>query len=112
MSRWMVAERSGLHVSEGNVRPVMGRSASRSVRSPVTESAANSAGRQQRRETESPLRSPADHGASMFKGAFGPVVKLTTKGIQPARPQNVPGAGTETVTVNDAVPLNTLSQYG
>lgn len=48
----------------------------------------------------------------MFRGAFGPVVKLTVKGVQKTKPQNVPGAGQESVAIEDATPLNTLSQYG
>ena len=48
----------------------------------------------------------------MFGGAFGPVVKLTTKGIAKTRPSNVPGTGQQSITVNDAVPSNSLSQWG
>ena len=48
----------------------------------------------------------------MFGGAFGPTVKLTTKGLQKTKPQNVPGANQGSIEVEDAVPLNTLSQFG
>lgn len=79
------------------------------------------------------MRTPADHGLGMFHGSFAgprlpyptrtpglhnitpyptrtPVVKLTTNGIRPAKPQNVPGRAGMGVTVNDAVPINTVYQ--
>lgn len=58
------------------------------------------------------MRTPPDHGAGMFRGAFGPVVRLDKSGVRPAKPKNVPGSGTDTVTVNDAVPSNRIYQYG
>ena len=57
-------------------------------------------------------RTPPDHGASMFQGAFGPIVKLTPGRPMQLRstPKPVGGGAQQSITVNDAVPSNSIYQ--
>ena len=58
-------------------------------------------------------RTPPDHGASMFAGAFGPIVKLTgTPGGMTVRntPKPIGGGAQQSIPLNDAQPINSLYQ--